>query len=86
MSTHTIDPAARQGARHVMNTALLRIAGVAALSIVFALVDCVGSVIDPLLVTPPASSDAPTVAHAPAAATADSLDHRVGGEAPTRRN
>lgn len=83
MSTHTIDPAARQGARHLMNTALLRIAGVAALSIVFALIDCVGSVMDPLLVTPPAASEVPMVAHAPAAVPADS---GVGGEAHTRRN
>jgi hypothetical protein len=83
MSTHTIDESARQDARRLMNSALLRMAGVAVSSIVFALIHCAAPVDDGVPIVLPAPP-APPVAHA--ATPGDSLDHGVSGQADARRN
>lgn len=86
MSIHTFDAAARQDTRRPMNSAVLRVLGVAALSMLFALIDCVGQA-GPHWQFPAAlaggavsSIEARVVADTPA----DSFDRRA--DPPTRRN
>jgi len=86
MSTHTIDQAALRGPRRLLNRATLRVAGVAVLSVVFALIHCIAPIEESPWLTPLAATDARAVAHAPTTAPADSLDHRIGDQAHTRRN
>jgi|GEM_PF-4916956 len=87
MSTYRIDEAARQDARQLMNTALLRMLGTAALSVLFALINCATAVDSgPSLASPMVGDTPPAVSQASAAAPADSFDHSVGADAHTRRN
>lgn len=84
MSIHTLDEAARQDARRLMNSALLRVLGVAALSVVFALIECVGQAGSQSPFSAPLASDA--VRAQAAAAPADPFDSAAGAEARMRRN
>ena len=87
MSTQRIDAAARQDARLLMNTALLRMLGTAALSVVFALIHCATAVDGgPNLASPQVSDTPPAVSQASATAPADSFDQRVSADAHARRN
>ena len=87
MSTQLIDPAARQDARQLLNAALLRMLGTAALSVVFALIDCATAVDSgPSVVSPMVSDTPPAVSQTSATAPADSFDHRVDADAHPRRN
>lgn len=87
MSTHTIDVAARQEARRLMNSAVLRMAATAALSVVFALIHCAAPSDDGRGLAASAVNDTPTaMTQAAAAAPAESFDHRVGADAHARRN
>lgn len=80
MNTRTIDDATRANTSRPLNSALLRVASTAALSVLFALIHCVA----------PADHGqglaAPAVAQVSATASADSVDHPVGAGAHTRRN
>ena len=87
MSTHTIDQAARQDARRLMNGALLRMAATAALSVLFALIHCAEPVDQGQgLAAPALDATPPAAAQAATATPADSLDHRVGADTHARRN
>ena len=87
MSTHTIDESARQGARRLMNSALLRMAATAALSVVFALIHCAAPSDQGQGLAASAVNDTSSaVTQAAAAAPALSFDHRVGTDAHARRN
>ena len=83
MSTYTIDDAAQQRAGGLMNGALLRVASVAAMSIVFALIHCAAPLDDGLSIARPASD---MTAQAHAAAPVHSLDHGIGAEAHAAGN
>jgi len=87
MSTQLIDPAARQDARQLLNGALLRMLGTAALSVVFALIDCATAVDSgPSVVSPMVSDTSPAMSQTSATAPADSFDHHVDADADPRRN
>jgi len=89
MSTHTIDQAARRNARRLMNTAVLRMACVAGLSIVFALIHCTAPIDDGQGLTLPSTIDIPALAqasHAVAAPAAAALDHPLVSETVARPN
>jgi hypothetical protein len=86
MSTHTIDEAARQDARHLMKSALLRMAATAALSVFFALIHLAAPSDHGQGLAAPAVNDAPSAVTRQAAAPADSFDHRAGADAHARRN
>jgi len=76
MSTHTIGNAARQDARRLMNSALLRMAATVALSVLFALVNCIAPADQGQgLASPAGNGPLPAVAQAAVAAHVDSLDH-----------
>ena len=84
MSTHTIDEAARQDARHLMNRAMLRMAATVALSVLFALIHFAAPSDHGQGLASSAASDTPSAATQQAAA--GSLDHRVGTDAHPRQN
>jgi hypothetical protein len=88
MSTHTIDEAARQqDARRLMNSALLRMAATAALSVVFALIHCAAPSDHGQGLAASAINDTSAALTQAAAATpAHSFDHRIGADAHARRN
>lgn len=87
MITHSIDEPKRQDARRLMNSALLRMAATAALSVLFALIDCaVPSDHAQGLASAAVNEASAAVAQAAAAAPGDSLDQRVGADAHARRN
>ena len=72
MNTHTIDSAATQDARRLMNRALLRAGATAALSVLFALIHCAMPVDGgPGLASPAAADTFTTVTQAAAAMPAD---------------
>jgi hypothetical protein len=85
MSTRTIDKATRQNTSHLMTRAILRVASIAALSVLFALINCVAPG-DQGLAAPALDARPPAVAQASTTAAADSNDHRVGAGTHTRRN
>ena len=87
MSTRTIDHAARQDTSRLMSRALLRVASIAALSVFFALINCVapGDQVQGLT-TPALDATPPAVAQASAMAATDSVDHHVGAGAHPQRN
>ena len=87
MSTHTVGETAGQGARRLLNSALLRVAATAAMSVLFALIDCaVPSDQGQGFAMPTVLGTSSAVAQAAAGTTADSLDHRVGADAQAGRN
>jgi hypothetical protein len=87
MSTHSIDKMAGQGSRRLMNGALLRVAATAALSVLFALIDCaVPSDQGQSLALPTVIGTSSALAQAAAATPADSLDQRVGADSQAGRN
>ena len=86
MSLHTFDETARQDVRRLMNSPLLRVLSVAALSVVFALINCVGQAGSESQFSALASGAAPAGMQATAAAPADPFDSRAGTDAPVRRN
>ena len=87
MSTHTIDEPKRQDVRRLMNSALMRVAATAALSVLFALIDCaVPSDHGQGLASAAVNDVSSAVAQAAAATPGDSLDQRVGADAHARRN
>ena len=85
MSIHPLDDSTRRDARRPMDSALLRVLGVAVLSVLFALIDCVGQAGSQSPFSAPLASDA-TRAQASAAAPADPFDVAAGAQALMRRN
>jgi hypothetical protein len=68
-----------------MSRALLRVASIAALSVFFALINCIAPP-DQGLAAPALDATTPAVAQASATAAADSVDQPVGAGAHTQRN
>lgn len=87
MSTHTINHAARQDTGRLMTRALLRVASIAALSVFFALINCIppGGQVQGLA-SPALDATPPAMAQASATAPADSDGHPVGAGAHAQRN